>query len=818
MSLILRLLTLGIVPALWLSGYAILGRLSAGARLPISRSVAFCLAPALSLPAWSLAMTLSAYFGAFNAPTWGAIGWISCLPLAPLVAKRGWIGRRPALVQSLALGLVLAVGFVMYAAFPHDSYFVGRDQAAYANQALHIARSGELKLRIPVQIEDEQFRRAVSNGYAATGMYANDGVLTVQFAPVLPIWLAMAFSALGIVGLQGFNAAVAVLAACVFFGVASRLMSRPVAIVATAMFALNPMQIWISRITLSEILAQYLMLAGLLLPLIARRRRPELPWLLGGLTLGASVYVRIDGFVLAPLVLASAWVVRALRPGGVSAIDRAERLGVLGVLFALAVGVPLYLLTSAPYMAAQAKNLIPLAAAAALIAIPWATRFGARQLAFVSNRRAFWLGLGLVLLVVGLFAYFIRPRWEPFHHHRAGNGEAFSERDYRENSLLNLGVYITPVLVFLGLGGFWHLLRGALSARPKGALALLLVVCGGYSLLYLYDPAISPDHPWGMRRFVPVIIPGFILFGFFLIDQLRAIPVLRRLRRLRVPASALLGALLIAQVGYRSRTGLFVREYAGAYAFVSKVADAIPTGALLLCDVSPRLFGHLALGRQLNAIKASFRMPERFAAAQAVVTAALDEDEPYYVLADSVSKLPGEKPIRTFKAKFRWLAEATRAPASELHEARFTFFLFERRGPLEEPWRYLTDLGMAPSEDVREGGFWPVEVIDGERTRWTQKTAWLDISLNKTWIPRTFNLDIVGLPPTGSWFTVRANDKEIYNAKLEVAPVNLSLRLPKKISRRLKLELISDTFRPSEVGDSADQRELGVRIKAMSLR
>src|SRR5262245_5154330 len=173
MSLIWGLLTLGIVPALWLSGYAILGWALRGARLPIARSVAFCLAPALSLPAWSLAMTLSAYFGVFHAPTWGAIGWISCLPLAPLVLRRAF-GHRPALIQSIALGLVLAVGLVMYAAFPHDSYFVGRDQAAYANQALHIARSGELKLRIPVQIDDDQVRGAISSGYAATGMYSKD--------------------------------------------------------------------------------------------------------------------------------------------------------------------------------------------------------------------------------------------------------------------------------------------------------------------------------------------------------------------------------------------------------------------------------------------------------------------------------------------------------------------------------------------------------------------------------------------------------------------------------------------------------------------
>ena len=37
--------------------------------------------------------------------------------------------------------------------------------------------------------------------------------LQVQFAPVLPVWLAVTFAGLGIIGLQGFNALVATLAA-----------------------------------------------------------------------------------------------------------------------------------------------------------------------------------------------------------------------------------------------------------------------------------------------------------------------------------------------------------------------------------------------------------------------------------------------------------------------------------------------------------------------------------------------------------------------------------------------------------------------------
>ena len=95
-----------------------------------------------------------------------------------------------------------------------------------------------------------------------------------------------------------------------------------------------------------------------------------------------------------------------------------------------------------------------------------------------------------------------------------------------------------------------------------------------------------------------------------------------------------------------------------------------------------------------------------------------------------------------------------------------------------------------------------------------QAEAWLEIPLERGWSPRTFALDIAAVAPTGTWLTVRANDKDIYNAMIKTAPVSLSLRLPPKLRKRLRLELVSDTFIPSDV----DERALGVRIKSMTLR
>jgi hypothetical protein len=816
MWLVLRLLVFGIFPAVWLSGYALLGRLAAAGKRPLSPATAFCVAPGVGMPVWSLAMALSAKAGLFQPSAWGALGWIACLPLGALVLRQPRIWQRQALLRGLTLGAILAGGFALYAAYPHDSFYVGRDQATYSNQALHLARSGELGLDWPVDIPVLEQRLAVGRAsFAATGVYVTADRLEVQFSPVLPIWLALAFSSFGILGLWGFNAAVATLSVAVFFGVASRITSRRVALAATALFALNPMQIWIARITLSEVLAQFWVFSGILLVLLARRRAPALPWVLGGLTLGASVLVRIDGFMLAPLGAAFSWLVRCLAPAEAQGLRRARNLGVAALLAVLALGVPFYLLTSPIYLLSQAKNLSLIAVCTAAFALLWAARLGHQPLAFLLRKRAFWLALGAVLAGLALFAYFVRPRWGPFAYYTNPLATLYGQRNHREDSFVNLAVYVTPLVAFAAVGGFWSLLRRLLTRHFRGAVLLFLMLSGGYSLLYLYSPSISPDQPWGMRRFVPLVIPGVVLLAAAWFDRLRF--MLRR-PRLHLALALVVTLGVLGHAGYRSRTALFLREYAGAYALVTSVADAIPPGALLLCDTSPRLFGHLALGRGLRTVRFSSRDPARFEAAQAIVAASAPGGEPYYVLTDNQNKLRGEKPLRAFKANLSWLRETPTAPARDIQQATFNLFLYERRGPLEEPWRYLADLGLAPIDGVREGGFWPVEIDDGQRTRWTQAEAWLDIPLRKGWSPRTLGIDIVGLSPTGTWLTVRANGIEIHNAVIEKAPTSLSLGLPGKLKKGLRLELVSDTFRPSAVDGSSDDRDLGIRIKALTLR
>jgi hypothetical protein len=248
------------------------------------------------------------------------------------------------------------------------------------------------------------------------------------------------------------------------------------------------------------------------------------------------------------------------------------------------------------------------------------------------------------------------------------------------------------------------------------------------------------------------------------------------------------------------------------------MAQGVPKGALLVCNVTSRVFGHLALARGLTTARFDLDSAEGADAAQALIERVVENDEPYYVLTDDKRALRGETPVRVFSDTFSWLRETTSPPATRVRQERFAFHLYELRGPLPQPWKYLEGLGLSSIDGVREGGFWPAEDEPSQRTRWTNSEAWLDIPMKSGWRPRKLTLDIVDLRPAGTWLTVRANDAEIYNAMVDKSPILLDLSLPAKIGARLRIEILADTFRPSASGGSDDHRDLGIRLKALTLR
>ena len=92
-------------------------------------------------------------------------------------------------------------------------------------------------------------------------------------------------------------------------------------------------------------------------------------------------------------------------------------------------------------------------------------------------------------------------------------------RRYYENSLVWHSWYLGPLTLAAGIIGIALLTREVLRGRrgPKGLVVTAFVPV---TAVYLANPSIFPDQIWVMRRFLPFVIPGFILFAFVVVDRL----------------------------------------------------------------------------------------------------------------------------------------------------------------------------------------------------------------------------------------------------------------------------------------------------------
>jgi hypothetical protein len=473
--------------------------------------------------------------------------------LAPpaLQGTRGRQGQTP--WWPVAAMVIIALGFAAWQARYHAQFvIVTRDPASYFQFATWISKHGSL----PVPTDDSAFGGAhgvlAFNGYA---YYQVGNAVIPQFMAGLPMLLA------GVIWVGGLHLALlappvlGAAALLTFGGLAARLIGPRWAPLAMLILAVSLPQVFTSRTTYSEPLAQIMFIGGLCLVVDALGRQgrqasdaavaaraAQVLAAVAGLALGLTVLVRIDGASdILPVILYCGGLVLARSR---LALPLIAGLAVGGV-YGLVDGVVL----SRPYLAAIKNSLIPLAVIGAVAIIVtaiavWALwRRGAPKIV-----RARWLpNAGAVLACLVVIAFAVRPYIQtvrapgpitPAMLHVAqwekSNGLPVDPaRTFAEISLHWVFWYVgVPVVVFGTIGAAVLVRRCLRGEAPVWVLPLLVFAWS--MTAFLYRPAITPDQPWGSRRLVPAVLPGVILLAVWAtawaVDWLRASGYPRPLR------------------------------------------------------------------------------------------------------------------------------------------------------------------------------------------------------------------------------------------------------------------------------------------------
>ncbi len=414
----------------------------------------------------------------------------------------------------LAAVAVIAVAFLAQQVAYHSQYvIIAGDPGAYVQFAAWLARHGSLPVPTGAAVFGGTHGGLLT--FASPAAYAPDpGAVVLQFMAGLPMVLA------GTMWAGGYHAALltgpllGTLAVVTFAGLAARLVgARWAPLAALAVAVSLPMQ-YTSRATYSEPLAEILLLGGLALVLDGLRdgrapRGARTAAGLGGLALGITVLVRIDGAsdVLPVIAFCGAMFVRRRPQAGWLAA---------GLTAGVVIGVCEGLVFSWPYlMVTNRISVLPLAwLLAVVIAVTTAATWFCRRRPL--PRFWGWLpGAAPAAAFAVVLAFGVRPH---FQRSWGVNNSGTQIRSYAELSLHWVDWYLGLPVIFAATVGAALLARRCFQGRA-GDWALPLMVLSWAVVTFLYRPGITPGQPWASRRMVPEVIPAFVLLAVWAIAR-----------------------------------------------------------------------------------------------------------------------------------------------------------------------------------------------------------------------------------------------------------------------------------------------------------
>ena len=498
--------------------------------------------------------------------------------------------RGPRWLDGVALLLALGAAAVN-AGYSAQILDVFRDPGVYAITGQWLAHHGSLPIPVrPAVFGDVTGVSFYSAGFDPT---ATPGFVHPQFSNLLPGLLAIGGWVGGERLLLKVNPLLAGLALLSLYGLARQWVGRAWALLPMAALAVSLPQLQFARGSYSEPVTMLLVLGGLALLREAQGRDRALSYGLAGLVLGAAVLARVDGFFFLLVVPVVAAVELAAAPPG-RRHRRLRRVGALlvGVAVPATVAMANLVHLSPAYLRGLDAELGTIAAAAGAVVALGATAVVLCWTTGLPRRVATgagWLpvaGAGAVVLLAAVGAS--RPLWQvgripdaPRSQtdyiaflQAAGGFAVDGTRSYAEQTLAWLSWYWGPPVVVLGAAGT-ALAVHRLLARGDRRLVAPLALFLSTSLLYLTAPSIVPDQVWAMRRYLPVVIPGFLMSSAAALSLLA-----RRPGAGRVAALALAGGLVLFPVEGSARLAT-LREGVPQLAEVQHLCAALPADAAL---------------------------------------------------------------------------------------------------------------------------------------------------------------------------------------------------------------------------------------------
>lgn len=499
---------------------------------------------------------------------------------------------------------------------PHEYVFGGADAGVYISLGAEIAHNGGFRVTDEILAGlSPELRAAVlrplpntpfADSYYLPGFYVTNeaaGQLTPQFYPLHPVLQAVVYGVAG-GGAAGVRAELFLTGLWIILGtlavyLTARDIGGPVAgALALAGLTLSALQVWFGRYPTSEALTQLLLWTGIWSAgRWLEERRPAGLWaFLAGCAFGSVFLVRIDSLVLLPIfavVLAWRWLRGWHRFDTWFAVPFGA-LVVHSLLHGHFLSAP-YFYETVGYGLILLGRLWPFLVVGLLglaLLLLWLPRRMSRYRAPDRAQRVVRYVLLGLLFAYSIYGWFLRPELNA----TTLRPDVFSAGEIpvtNHENWIRLGWYLSPLGIWLGVIG-----AGLMLWRVNRRSVMVLALGSMFAGLYLWNISANPHHVYVMRRYVPAVMPFFIVSAAYLLSYLG----FRRadwdaassalLRKIPHPLGPLLIAAVtvawLAGLGWSARGFVGQVDHAGLTAQIDDLAGGLPPGAILLFnDQSP---------------------------------------------------------------------------------------------------------------------------------------------------------------------------------------------------------------------------------------
>ena len=477
--------------------------------------------------------------------------------------------------STLVILLVIAIvaGVLYFRPFEH--ILGGRDAGVYINTGVNIANTGELKIHDPLldsmdpadQRPFYHIRNGLLQKYSAFPIDdPAKGTISPYFFHMYPTWIAIFTLLFGIKGSLYVNAAFGILGLVAVYLLSKRLFNSTVGILATLILSINIAQVWLARFPTTEIFCQFLIMSGLYSTALFTKERGRLYGVIAALCFGTAFFTRFDVLLLLPPIAALFYCrsYQRIETRDLFFMVPFALLMLLGIVYDWTIArKPTMVILGSFKNIMSTTTLLVLAISA--VAVLGATRLVPTKIkssvsSLFRNRR-WWRYLIMALVILlAIYAYFLRPH--------------LSESENAAN-FVQLGWFLSPIGLVLALAGVVLCLHDGLD---KDNLLFFLVAIF-VSCFFIYRKMIFPEYMWAIRRFVPVVVPSFVIFSSYALYRIAAANT-----KFGKPLAVVCTVAMVAFSLIKGAQSFCHTDYKGAINFGREVSERFSDDDIIVCE------------------------------------------------------------------------------------------------------------------------------------------------------------------------------------------------------------------------------------------